>query len=416
MSKGPNFHEAMSINWNKCKKEIEIGLDSSIERIISTNPQVTTEEFVEWERMILQEIYNKIISLKLRIKVHKTNPVLKQDAVIEYLNEVHEKYVFVPIDKAANNIAIICEKYYVTVILKEIKILDVGNETHEKINKNLEFIQDNLEYNTRLKLSGGSKDKSLPIMYWIPKLHKNPAGFRFIIASNNCSTKPLSQAISNVFKLIYSQIENFYRKSEFLSNYNKFWVLQNVDLVIENINIVNRKKKAKSVATYDFSTLYTTLSHDKLIKRLFNAVDFVFEGGNKTHICISKNNVAYWRKKSKENVAFSKSTLKPPLENLIQNCYFMVGNLLLRQKIGIPMGIEPASFWANLFLYTYENEYTSELISNDKVKARHFQATKRFIDDLGTLNDGGVFNDVYKDIYPHESQLKVNTVVPMLLS
>ena len=162
--------------------------------------------------------------------------------------------------------------------------------------------------------------------------------------------------------------------------------------------------------------MYTTFSHDKLIKRLFNVVDFVFEGGNKTHICISKNNFAYWGKKSKDNVAFSKSTFKPPLEHLMQKCYFMFGNSLLRQKIGIPMGIEPASIRTNLFLYTYENEYTSELISNDKVKARHFQAAKRFIDDLGALNDGGEFNDVYKDFYPPELQLKVNTVVPMLLS
>ena len=72
------------------------------------------------------------------------------------------------------DITIICKKYYVSVILKEIKILDVGNEMYEKINKNLEFIQDNLECNTRLKLSSGSKDKSLPI---VPKLHKNPVGF-----------------------------------------------------------------------------------------------------------------------------------------------------------------------------------------------------------------------------------------------
>ena len=50
----------------------------------------------------------------------------------------------------------------------------------------------------------------------------------------------------------------------------------------------------------------------------------------------------------------------------------MVGNSLLRQKIGIPMGIDPAPFWANLFLYTYEKEYMSELISNDKLKSRHF--------------------------------------------
>ena len=85
----------------------------------------------------------------------------------------------------------------------------------------------------------------------------------------------------------------------------------------------------------------------------------------------------------------------------------MIGNSLLRQKIGIPVGIDPAPFWANLFLYTYEDEYMSEFISNDKVKARHFHATERFVDDLGTLIDGGVFNDVFTDIYPLELHLKI---------
>ena len=155
----------------------------------------------------------------------------------------------------------------VTIILNEIWILDAGNETHAKINKNqVKIILVNLEYNTCLKLSNGSRDKSLPIMYWIPKLLKNPVGSRFVIASKNCSTKSLSKAVSNVFKLIYSQKENFYRKSKCLSNYNKFWVLQNVDRTIENINIIYRKKKAfKFIATYDFSTLYPTLPHDNLI-------------------------------------------------------------------------------------------------------------------------------------------------------
>ena len=55
------------------------------------------------------------------------------------------------------------------------------------------------------------------------------------------------------------------------------------------------------------------------------------------------------------------------------------------------MEIDLAPFWANHFLYIYKNEYMSEHTSNDKVKVRHFHATKRFIDDLGTLNDGGKF-------------------------
>ena len=46
---------------------------------------------------------------------------------------------------------------------KEIGILDAGNGTYEKINKyQEEIIQDNLEYNKCLKLSNGSKDKTLP--------------------------------------------------------------------------------------------------------------------------------------------------------------------------------------------------------------------------------------------------------------
>ena len=83
----------MSINWNKCKRDIEIGLYSSIEQIVLANPKITTEEFVEWKRKILLEVDSKIISPKHQIKVYKANPVLKQDAVIEYLNELHEKYV-----------------------------------------------------------------------------------------------------------------------------------------------------------------------------------------------------------------------------------------------------------------------------------------------------------------------------------
>ena len=61
--------------------------------------------------MKLQEGYNKIISLKHWIKVHQRSPVLKQDTVIEFLNEMHKDYVFVPIGKAASNTDIICKRH-----------------------------------------------------------------------------------------------------------------------------------------------------------------------------------------------------------------------------------------------------------------------------------------------------------------
>ena len=94
----------------------------------------------------------------------------------------------------------------------------------------------------------------------------------------------------------------------------------------------------------------------------------------------------------------------------------MLDNSLLKQKIAIPVAIDPAPFWANLFIYTYENEYMFELTSNEKVEARHFHATKPIIYILGILNDRGVFNDVYKDIYPPELQLFECSLIKFLIS
>ena len=38
--------------------------------------------------------------------------------------------------------------------------------------------------------------------YWLPKLHKNPYGARFIAASHKCTTKPLSKLLTSCLKLI----------------------------------------------------------------------------------------------------------------------------------------------------------------------------------------------------------------------
>jgi len=46
------------------------------------------------------------------------------------------------------------------------------------------------------------------------------------------------------------------------------------------------------------------------------------------------------------------------------------------------------------------------LRKSDIAKSRKFHGCARFIDDLVCLNDGGEFNDSYKEIYPNELELK----------
>ena len=51
------------------------------------------------------------------------------------------------------------------------------------------------------------------------------------------------------------------------------------------------------------------------------------------------------------------------------------------------MGIDPAPFWANLYLYQFENRFMKDLRSSDFVTARRFHGCSRFIDDLLCVND-----------------------------
>ena len=111
-------------------------------------------------------------------------------------------------------------------------------------------------------------------MYWIPKLHKNPIGSRFIVASSRCPTKPITEVVSRVFKMIFAHIESFHKKSLFYLNYKRFWVVQNSFPIIEKLDKINAKRNAKNISTFDFSTLYTTLPHNLLIEVLNDLIGF----------------------------------------------------------------------------------------------------------------------------------------------
>ena len=324
LSKGPNYREPRSINWNKCLEIIKVGVSICSSSMGSGSNGI---DLTTWENKIVEKVSQKIEVLKTKTTPRKTNPILKRESVQHYLEKLHREFVLVPIDKAANNIAIICKRHYIEVILKEIGHLgEEGNNTYVKSGREAsEIISENNEYTSRLKFQTEEDDNILPVMYWTPKMHKTPIGKRFIIASKKCSTKKISKAVSSIFKLIYNQILNFHKNAKFLSNYNKFWVLQNVDPVLEKLKAINKRKNAKSIATYDFSTLYTSIPHNDLIEKLSRLVSFVFEGGDSKYISVSDKFHASWSKRNYENPCFSERGVKIAVKHLILNCYITVG-------------------------------------------------------------------------------------------
>ena len=182
-------------------------------------------------------------------------------------------------------------------------------------------------------------------------------------------------------------------------------MINNSRPLIEKLEIINTRKKAKEISTFDFSTLYTKLPHNDLLRVLNEHIDFAFDGGSKNYLGYTDSKV-FWKKKPSRKKTISRSQLKSLVKHLITQTYFIVGNLVIRQSIGIPMGIDPAPFWTNLYLHFYEHKFITNLMAHDKIRARKFFNAMRFIDDECNINDQGEFSRSFGEIYPEELQLK----------
>ena len=82
--------------------------------------------------------------------------------------------------------------------------------------------------------------QELPVMHWIPKMHKNPVTFRFIITSPVCGIKPLSKDVILIFKLFYEKVKRYHTKGKVRSGIKTFWTIQNNYPVISSINKLNK--------------------------------------------------------------------------------------------------------------------------------------------------------------------------------
>ena len=144
---------------------------------------------------------------------------------------------------------------------------------------------------------------------------------------------------------------------------------------------INTRQNVKLISTFGFTTLYTKLPYNDLLKVLFDLIYFGFNGGWKKQIDFSWKN-AFWSNKLKTKSFFTKTTLK-------RTVLFVVGDVLLVQTVSIPMGIDPAPFWCSFYFYNYKSRYIANLIRANNLRSRRFYSTSWFI--LCALNDGGEF-------------------------
>ena len=166
--KGPTYREQNNVNWNvnlkNCKEAV-----SKYMRKWADQANVDIRVLRDWEKTVHKCIEEKVKVLKQRHINRRRKHILKSRVHLEYLNFLHENYVLVPADKASNNILVVCKKYYLDVILKELSL----TTTYEEVNSDcVSLVSKHLEYMMRNEIDVPSEHEKLPSFYWLPKLHK----------------------------------------------------------------------------------------------------------------------------------------------------------------------------------------------------------------------------------------------------
>ena len=123
--------------------------------------------------------------------------------------------------------------------------------------------------------------------------------------------------------------------------------------------------RATSIQTFDFSTLYTSIPHDLLKSRMNNIVSNCFQHKNGapryTHIKVGRSESCFANDPLNGDNKYTADYICNMIEFLVDNIYVRFGGQLFRQMVGLLMGTNCAPLLAELFLYSYENEFLDKL-------------------------------------------------------
>ena len=118
-------------------------------------------------------------------------------------------------------------------------------------------------------------------------MHKNSYKHRFIAGSSKCSTKPLSILLTKSLTHIKQGLQKYCETSYSRSGVNQMWILKNSKELLECLQSPNFNH-ITSIKSFDFSTLYTTIPHQKLKSRLATIIlnSFIHKNGNRRYKCL----------------------------------------------------------------------------------------------------------------------------------
>ena len=130
------------------------------------------------------------------------------------------------------------------------------------------------------------KQDRLPTLYWLPKLHKRPYKARFIANSSSCTTTVLSKLLTSCLTAVIKHWIRYYDTVYERDGINYIWSIKNSNDVLNKFK--SKNFQAFKLSTYDFSTLYTTLSDHLINDKLIDLINLTFIRENTQYLACNE--------------------------------------------------------------------------------------------------------------------------------
>ena len=129
VAKGPKYRESNRVNWKATETMFLESIDLYAKNC-SKRAQVELKYLSEWKDQLKELVADRISNLKGHFKSPNCKVLDQPDDVKDTLRKLHANHVLVPADKADSNVIIVCKKYYIDTLAKELGISNVKPGSH----------------------------------------------------------------------------------------------------------------------------------------------------------------------------------------------------------------------------------------------------------------------------------------------
>jgi hypothetical protein len=363
------------------------------------------ERLRKWTTEITRICRNNIAAEAHNSTRDSSNAKLKAE-----VRQLHKHFVFCPVDKANQHMAIVCKPYYCHILQQELQRSKSFTPTDTASRT---ILQQHAEFNAT---HGLQHHDTLPYLYAVPKLHK-PGKWRFItgvtkraqyqqppepdddrtrpkhrVNNKTCSSTTSASALAST---LLQSVINQLRDND-TGPRKRCWIVKSVEEVAQDLKQNYDQVQHLTPRTWDFATMYSQLNHKRLLEGVRAAVTECAESHKSTYatwdtswvpvLSINdKTGKHEWTIHKAHTDGYTVDDILALVTFVVGNTYVRNGGTLYRQTTGIPMGTNCAPELANLYCYYIEAKLVDSTAAD--TNAPNYRFCYRFIDDFLILGN-----------------------------